>query len=99
MDLALHTDPSEMYADGWRAYIDGSRVEIIPTHHALRGIPIPAGVSTVELRYQPFALQVGLRVGSGTAVMMVGLLATTWWTRGREWWSATARRAEAPRAG
>jgi hypothetical protein len=62
---------SEVYAAGWLAFVDGSPAPILPTHHALRGVPLPAGEHTVELRYEPPALRLGLLV---SAVGWVGLL-------------------------
>ncbi|MEA2597737.1 MAG: hypothetical protein QOF01_4206 [Thermomicrobiales bacterium] len=74
---------SEVYEPGWRAYVDGKRVEILPTHHALRGVPIPAGQHTVELRYEPLSLRLGLAVsGIATLAMLVTFAAGGWtWFR------------------
>ncbi|MEJ7763795.1 MAG: YfhO family protein, partial [Thermomicrobiales bacterium] len=66
---------SEVYERGWRAYVDGARVDVLPTHHALRGVPIPAGEHTVEMRYEPLALRVGLPISVLTAAAMVLILA------------------------
>ena len=76
---------SEVYESGWRAYVDGAEVEILPTHHALRGIPIPSGEHTVELRYDPLSLRVGLWIsGIATAAMVVVFLIAGWsWLNGR----------------
>ena len=63
---------SEVYESGWRAYVDGAEVAILPTDHVLRGIPIPAGEHTVELRYDPLSLRLGLWVsGVATAAMLI----------------------------
>lgn len=71
---------SEVYADGWRATVDGEAVDILPTDHVLRGVPIPAGVHTVELKYEPLALRVGMFLTGITAIaMVVAFLATCWW--------------------
>jgi hypothetical protein len=67
---------SEMYADGWRAYVDGERVDILPTDHILRGIPVPAGSSVVELRFEPPAYRVGKIVSGFSAVAMIATFAT-----------------------
>lgn len=63
---------SEVYESGWRAYVNGERVEILPTFHALRGVPVPAGASTVELRYEPPALRAGLAISGVAIVGMLG---------------------------
>ena len=76
---------SEVYQSGWRAYVDGAEVAILPTHHALRGIPIPSGEHTVELRYDPLSLRLGLWIsGIVTAAMVVVFLIAGWsWLSGR----------------
>jgi hypothetical protein len=62
---------SEVYASGWRAYVDGAEVEILPTDHVLRGVPIPAGPSVVELRYEPRSLRLGLAISALTTAAML----------------------------
>jgi hypothetical protein len=70
---------SEIYASGWRAYVDGERVDVLPTNHALRGVPLPAGEHTVELRYEPLPLRLGLAIsGVTTAAMLVAFLVAGW---------------------
>ena len=53
---------SEVYESGWQAYVDGEPASVLPTNHALRGVPIPAGEHTVEMRYEPPALRLGLAI-------------------------------------
>jgi hypothetical protein len=76
---------SEVYESGWRAYVDGDEVEILPTHHALRGVPIPSGEHTVEMRYDPLSLRLGLWIsGIATAGMLASFIFASWsWLRGR----------------
>jgi hypothetical protein len=67
---------SEMYSSGWRAYVDGKPVDILPTNHILRGVALPAGEHIVELRYQPRSLTLGLIIsGTAVAAMLVSMLA------------------------
>jgi hypothetical protein len=77
---------SEVYASGWRAYVDGAEVEILPTHHALRGIPMPSGEHTVEMRYDPLSLRLGLWIsGIATAAMLAFFAVAGWsWLSGQE---------------
>ncbi|HEV2073043.1 MAG TPA: YfhO family protein [Thermomicrobiales bacterium] len=82
---------SEVYADGWRAFVNGRETEILPTHHALRGVPIPAGDATVEMRYEPLALRVGIPVSIGTAVVMLSVFALGGW---RSRWASQVVTAE-----
>jgi hypothetical protein len=63
---------SEMYASGWRAYVNGEQVRMYPANHVLRGIPVEAGVSTVIMRYEPRSLQVGLWLSGISLLAMIG---------------------------
>ncbi len=51
---------SELWYPGWRATRDGVAVPLLRTNAALRGVSIPAGKSTVELRFTPDSWRVGL---------------------------------------
>jgi hypothetical protein len=66
--------------------VNGVPVDVVPTHHALQGVPIPAGDSTVELRYDPLPLRAGLWISGGASLVMIGMLALAWWTRGHNSW-------------
>jgi len=62
---------SEIYEPGWTAYVDGERTEIVRTNHALRGVAAPAGEHTVELRYEPESLRIGLWISLVTSIAVV----------------------------
>jgi hypothetical protein len=79
---------SEIYESGWRAYVDGEEVEILPTDHALRGIPIPSGEHTVEMRYDPLSLRLGLWISGIASVAMIVIFAIAGWS----WLSGRIRR-------
>jgi hypothetical protein len=79
---------SEIYESGWRAYVDGDEVEILPTDHALRGIPVPDGEHTVEMQYDPLSLRLGLWI-SGTAAVVMGVIFII---AGWSWLSGRTRR-------
>jgi hypothetical protein len=70
---------SEVYASGWRAFVDGAEVPILPTQHVLRGVPIPAGQHTVALRYDPLSLRAGIWISGIAAVAMIGAFALAGW--------------------
>ena len=72
---------SESYESGWRAYVDGDEVEILPTHHALRGIRIPEGEHSVEMHYDPLSLRLGLRISAIAAAAMVVTFIAAGWSR------------------
>ena len=75
---------SEVYASGWRAFVDGAEVPVWPTDHLLRGVPVPAGQHTVALRYDPLSLRVGLWIsGIAAAAMLAAFVAAGWSRVGR----------------
>ena len=67
---------SEVYAEGWRAYVDGQEVDIVRTNEALRGVPVPGGRHTIEMRYDPIELRAGLWI---TGVTGLGVTALAGW--------------------
>jgi hypothetical protein len=71
---------SEIYESGWRAYVDGAEVEILPTDHALRGIPIPSGEHSVEMQYDPLSLRLGLWISGVATLAMVVIFAIAGWS-------------------
>lgn len=63
---------SESNMRGWTATVDGHPVQILAANYAFRGVEVPAGSHTVQLRYRP----PGLYLGVMTTVM--GLMACFW---------------------
>jgi len=74
---------ADVYADGWKAWVDGEPVDILRTNHALRGVPVGPGEHTIEMRYEPRKLTVGLLISgvSGAGVLGVFALASGRWLR------------------
>lgn len=62
---------SEIYEQGWAAYVDGERADVLRTNHALRGVPAPAGEQTIALRYEPESLRIGLWISLLTSITVV----------------------------
>ncbi|MBN2548592.1 MAG: YfhO family protein [Anaerolineales bacterium] len=58
---------SDTWYPGWRAWLDGERVDILPADYLFRGLEIPAGEHQVVLRYQPLSFWLGL------AISLIGL--------------------------
>ena len=65
---------SEVYYPAWHAYVDRQPTQLYIADHALRGIAVPAGAHTVEIRYESLSLNVGLAI---TLFAGVALLALT----------------------
>jgi hypothetical protein len=80
-EIALRTNSSadgllvlsEMYVEGWNAYVDGEKADILRTNHTLRSVPLPAGEHEVVLKYEPRSLTIGLWTTIATAIAMAGV--------------------------
>jgi hypothetical protein len=59
---------SEVWDSGWRATVDGQPAPVLVANHVLRAVAVPAGEHTVELRYEPPSLRLGI------AITLVALL-------------------------
>jgi hypothetical protein len=66
---------ADLWDNGWRAYVNGQPVPILRADHVLRGVIVPAGATTVEFRYEPRSLKVGLCLSGLAAVVILGWLA------------------------
>lgn len=62
---------SEVYAEGWNAYVDGKKTEVMKTNGALRGIAVDAGQHTVVFRYEPREVTLGLIISGVAAAAML----------------------------
>ncbi len=70
---------SQAYAEGWNAYVDGERVDVPRTNHALQGVPLPAGEHEVVLKYEPRELRIGLWSTGLASVAMLGIWGWALW--------------------
>lgn len=68
---------------GWRAYVDGRRVQPSFANHAFLGVPVPRGQHRVTLRYLPESFTRGRNISLATAAGMLAVLAV----RRRRIWS------------
>jgi hypothetical protein len=66
---------SESAWPGWRAYVDGRRVEMQYANHAFLGVFIPAGKHDVRLLFRPEAFTRGRNVTIGTMLAVVAYFA------------------------
>ena len=65
---------SIIYDKGWSAYIDGKEVEITSLNDALLAVPVPAGSHTIELKYWPTNLTLGLVISFVAIAILVVLI-------------------------
>lgn len=61
---------SETWYPGWRAFIDGAERTLVISNGAFRGLPVPEGRHSVEMRFQPVTLR------QGAALSLTGMLLT-----------------------
>jgi hypothetical protein len=67
---------SQPYENGWVAYVDGEKTEILRTNHALMGVPVSAGDHRIELRYEPDSVAWGTGLSLATGTLVLGLWAS-----------------------
>jgi uncharacterized membrane protein YfhO len=59
--------------DGWVASVNGEPAPLINADHAVVAVPIPAGISKVELAYSPAGLRVGVVVSMLSTLLTLTL--------------------------
>jgi hypothetical protein len=57
---------------GWRAYIDGKRVETHYANHAFLGVFVPKGTHEVRVVYQPESFTRGRNISAATVLGLIG---------------------------
>ncbi len=64
---------SEVWYPGWRAWVNGEEARVWRANGALRAVAVPAGESTVELRFAPTSWRNGLILGALGLLVALGL--------------------------
>jgi hypothetical protein len=64
----------ENWYPAWEAEVNGQPVPIIRANHTFRAVPVPAGQSTVTLRYTPSALQAGASISLAVMLLLLGVI-------------------------
>jgi hypothetical protein len=72
---------ADLWDTGWRAYQNGQPVAILRADHAIRGVIVPAGDATVDFRYEPRSVMLGLSLSALAAVVLLGWLGIIVWHR------------------
>jgi len=75
---------SEVYEEGWNAYLDGEEVEMYETNGLFRGVVLPPGEHKIEMRYEPVSLTIGLWTSGLFSLAAIGvwLFAAGYWLQG-----------------
>jgi hypothetical protein len=63
---------ADLWFDGWTAELNGELVPIVKTNHALRGVVVPAGTSTLVFSYAPAGFTAGIRLMAVALVVLAG---------------------------
>ncbi len=63
----------EMFADGWKVYVDGKRVRHFPAYYLFIGFKVPKGSHFIEMKYTPPWLALGIIINVFTVVFLVML--------------------------
>jgi hypothetical protein len=65
---------SDIFYPGWKATVNGRIVPIYQTNYLFRGVPVPGGLSKVELKYEPKTFQIGSGITLTSAILIACLL-------------------------
>lgn len=66
---------SEIYYDGWRAYVDGKEVPIARVDYVLRAIEIPQGKHEIKFEFKPTSIAMTETIAYvSIAMLVIGLL-------------------------
>lgn len=72
---------ADLWFPGWKARIDGKEIRLLRANHALRGIPVPAGESLIEVRYEPDSFWLGVRYFQFAVPLFLLWLGAAWYWR------------------
>ena len=62
---------ADVYAHGWKAYVDNQATPIVITNVAFRGVPVAAGEHTVRFVFDPDDLETGRMISSVLLVILI----------------------------
>ena len=70
---------ADYWYPAWKVYINGVESTMFHANHAIRGVEVPAGKSTIEFRYESEQLSLGVKL------TLLTLLAMGCWSMGVVW--------------
>lgn len=64
---------SDLWDVGWKAHTaEGKKLEVLRTNHAVRGVEVPPGRTTIYFRYAPESFKMGLGLGMISIILLGG---------------------------
>jgi hypothetical protein len=73
---------SDLYYQGWRAFVDGVEHEVYKADYALRAVQLKAGEHRIELVFDPLSFRIGLVISVGALLVIVALATAPLWGKG-----------------
>lgn len=67
------------YPSGWYAYLNGEEIPIHKTNYILRGMEIPAGVHTLEMRHTPDWYPIARNISNVNNILILLLITVSGW--------------------
>ena len=66
------------YIEGWKAYVDGQKVEITPVGNAMLAFNISAGRHIIEIKYTPEGFTAGLIISIAGVLIFIAMVVLRW---------------------
>jgi len=60
------------YPNGWKAFVDGKEVKILRLNYLFRGVIVPQGGHTVEMKFEPREYYLGKQLSLWTNILLLG---------------------------
>jgi hypothetical protein len=60
---------SDAYYPGWKSYVDSNEAEVLRANYSFRAVHLQPGSHIVELRFEPWSVQLGLWISGLTALV------------------------------
>jgi len=68
------------YPRGWKAYIDSKETPIVKVNYVLRGLSVPSGKHSIEMRFEPGSYFLGDSISMIVGILsIIILLVGGWW--------------------
>ena len=74
----------EKYYRWWYAYVDGTKSDIVPVDHVLRGVYLTPGNHTVEFVFDPLSFKAGKYLTITSLIFFMALFGREWWLRRKQ---------------